>query len=274
MTNTMKKMLIILMLIILCSCENKKYRYSYHEDGSLNEKIEITNDSIPNGEYLAYYPSGNIRIKAHIDSGKMNGLKYYYHENGVLSAKINIVDDEYHGTYTSYHKNGNIDILSNYKHDLLYGESYFFFEADSGKIEEEFNHLIVHGEEIEVLYRKYNRKGEMVEESRHMKIYSNTDTLNLGDTSIVQVEMIHPRFHRMDVWLANYDEQFYCDSTTLDSIPAINHISKVPIIAQDTGVQYLRGYVSDYEVHDTDSGLVRVSSIYNYFEYEYYVLPK
>ncbi|HEX8017628.1 MAG TPA: hypothetical protein VF465_20545, partial [Flavobacterium sp.] len=59
----MKKTLLLIIVILNFSCNNKKFYKEFYPDGNLKLKIALENKGIRNGEFEEYYESGKLKGK-------------------------------------------------------------------------------------------------------------------------------------------------------------------------------------------------------------------
>ncbi|NME36743.1 MULTISPECIES: hypothetical protein [Fusobacterium] len=125
----MKKIQIILLSLILLSCETKeitKDKIEYKNDSvyikntdklytgklvdntnGIKIKVNIKKGKI-NGEYISVYENGNISVKTYYKDGKKDGEYVSYYEDGNIYSKCNYNMGKLNGKYISYYENGNV----------------------------------------------------------------------------------------------------------------------------------------------------------------------
>lgn len=86
-----------------------------------------------NGEFINYYPSGQLKNKQKYVNGQQIGESIHYFENGQIEAKCFFVKGKYHGESVGYHENGTLRYRKNYVNGKLNGEYIFYY--DNGQIE-------------------------------------------------------------------------------------------------------------------------------------------
>jgi uncharacterized protein len=143
----MNNYIVILIGIILFSCEQK--RVEYYPDGSLKTEF-LLKDGKREGEFMEYFLNGKLKQKCNYKNGKIDGIKEDYDSLGNLREKVRYIDGIENGEFTHY-KNGKIDIKGNFKNGKHFGiyTSYF----SNGKPE-----LIVN-------YYNENNEGDNVKQS-------------------------------------------------------------------------------------------------------------
>ena len=75
---------------------------------SLNNPIYLYKGNSFTGVVSHYYENGNIKIKANLIDGILNGLRVAYFENGNIERKDNIINNVIEGEYEAYYENGNL----------------------------------------------------------------------------------------------------------------------------------------------------------------------
>ncbi len=147
------KSLTITVVILLCSCDNKKVDFKagrkvfYNDDGIGISQIIDFNDyaqqegyyisfdttgsiqriqkytvGIPNGERLIFYSNGNLKSKTLFLNGKKNGVEYNFYENGLLESEIVWKGDTFTGSMREYDEKG-IQIFIHCKETEMYNYS-------------------------------------------------------------------------------------------------------------------------------------------------------
>lgn len=112
---------------------------SYHENGGIYQYLEVENGRA-HGFYKEWYPSGNLKIVAHILEGLgdvseicMNSWIFdkeclAFDENGQLMAKILYDKGDLSGLSTYYYPNGTIKKTTPYIKNILHGEEIYYDE--------------------------------------------------------------------------------------------------------------------------------------------------
>jgi len=123
----------------------------YYESDSLWITGKLANN-FKIGEWIEYYPSGNVMSKSNYDeSGKLDGPYVEYHENkqiktsGQFDSENNRIEDRSQaGTWIEYYSNGYIKCNKMFdQNGLLTGRYTDYFEGyNNGRIREtgEFGH--------------------------------------------------------------------------------------------------------------------------------------
>ena len=73
----------------------------------------------PEGEFLTYYESGQLKEKVIYKDGKKEGEGLWYYENGQLEEKVNYKEGEKNGEWLNYYDNGQLVRTRIYKDGKL-----------------------------------------------------------------------------------------------------------------------------------------------------------
>ncbi len=65
-------------------------------------------NGMKNGEFLLYYPNGNVEIFGHIESNKYTGKWYYFYPDGQLESEGYFKDDNAYLIWRWYYRNGSL----------------------------------------------------------------------------------------------------------------------------------------------------------------------
>ena len=148
-----KTLLVILLLIIGCSTplktdyeslvlrENRYYKefstelftgHVYNIDG-LEENIGFIKNGLFEGEYILFYPNGNVKEKSFFKYGWPEGEEILYHEYGKLKEINNWKNGRYHGPQIEYDDFGlgKIDVIHK-KNDEYHGYWIRYYTTTSG----------------------------------------------------------------------------------------------------------------------------------------------
>lgn len=150
---------------------NPKYKQSLRNGHAVNvERNEeeliteafIEKDGKKHGQYLSYYPDGNVKAECYYKegilhgpstvfgkdgdvlantwfiNGKRQGKSHWYHANGALYSLQRYLNDSWHGKQEYYYPNGTMKTLMNYSHGKLQGRCVLYNEK--GAIEREYEY--------------------------------------------------------------------------------------------------------------------------------------
>lgn len=149
------KLFLLLFAIISFSCGQKKYdsgRDLITKDGLIykigekepftgkvkgkanNKNIEYeVKNGLKNGEFILYFPNGNIEIKGKIVDGENEGEWNYYYPNRSLESQGNFKNDLVDGKWVWYFPNGNLKEEGKYVEGKREGEWLSYYN-DGGEL--------------------------------------------------------------------------------------------------------------------------------------------
>ena len=105
---------ILIVLLISCTSPNnlKEIPQDNQPDSTMLKGSKI--DGKKNGEWISYFPNGNIQSICHFNKGVPNGPIIVYNENGSTLYRGNFNNGDKVGEWIFYDSNGN-RIIKSYK---------------------------------------------------------------------------------------------------------------------------------------------------------------
>ncbi len=130
--------IVFLLSLILSggACVNKtnnqtlveEYVYIQYENG-IPKEIGILQDSVKQGLWIRFYPTGKADYISFYKDGKQTGPQRRFYENGRLASYHEMLQDLNHGKYTTYYNpNGRIASESYWINDTINGISTQYLE--------------------------------------------------------------------------------------------------------------------------------------------------
>ena len=92
-----------------------------YQDEEQNIKLGIIRQGLKEGEWLSFYPNGQLMTVGNMVRGKVNGISKAYWEDGKLMFILTYVDDVLHGSAEEYYKNGQLMEKGHYVNGQLDG---------------------------------------------------------------------------------------------------------------------------------------------------------
>ena len=169
-----------LSFFFLSGCNNNTVK-EYYESGELKAEYK-TKNGVRHGKCCYYYQNGNKEKTVCYINGKENGLYQEFYPNGKLKMEAYYKKGKQDGLLKVYFENGQLKIVNEFSS----GKNHYFFP--SGKTEME---AIVKNDST-VYYRKYNKKGEITEEFRSIHVIFDKDSVVLGDSILIRIEVSGP----------------------------------------------------------------------------------
>ncbi len=223
----------LIILVFLYSCKDVKKEY--YSNGELMVEVQFEDD-LMNGYYKEYYPDGSIKVESNYKDGKLDGNKILYYNNGQIEWEATydldivngifkkylsngtLIGESYFkngkqdGIIKSYHKNSNLESESEFKSGLLNGYFKSYFEDGSLSMD------AISRNDTTIYYREYDKDGILIDEYRSLLINSETDTINVNDTYLTELELEGPipsdtAFFSISVF--HYDNNFGSKETIL-----------------------------------------------------------
>jgi hypothetical protein len=180
---------VILLVILVYSCNQKLEKTRYFENGSVKERYLFQNkeDIKTNSNYdrLRYFENGNLKDFVTIRNGVEVGEYYEYYENGVIQSITPYKEGRKHGVEWLYTKKKELAEENFYLNDsiLITMKSYwekgnsinFYYYADGDTLEE-----------IGILV--FDNKNALKKEDSFYYYIDGSDSINLNDTYSLKIE--------------------------------------------------------------------------------------
>jgi antitoxin component YwqK of YwqJK toxin-antitoxin module len=169
----MKKFLIISLLFLVLSCEQKENvsRYKnkrnnisikYFPDGGIDSEVPyklVNGDTIIHGLAKLYYPNGKVKVEVFYKNGKKEGIQKGYYDSGSLEYIGKNKNGVHDCVWIYYHLNGNLKEYANWVEGKQFGLAKWYNE--SGQIRT-MNIIDFWGEVIYVI--SYDELGKKTQE--------------------------------------------------------------------------------------------------------------
>jgi hypothetical protein len=133
----------------------------YYEDKKVLSKEHYTNN-IKNGEFISYYPNGNIQITLWYNDGKKDSTLKAYYNDGKLQYTYDYVNDKINGYFREYFNNGNRKEIRLYERDSL------------------------------LFYEIFDSTGNFIKDYRKIVVECKSDTIKLGEAFKALIELKGP----------------------------------------------------------------------------------
>ncbi|KIC93538.1 tetratricopeptide repeat protein [Flavihumibacter solisilvae] len=103
--------------------------YYHYSGGKFTGKGKTTNNNETFvGDWIFYYPGGNIKSKGRFDSkGELDGPWEYYFANGDLKVQVSYTNGKQNGNEVYYYQNGQVSSRAGYQNDNLEAEGTRYF---------------------------------------------------------------------------------------------------------------------------------------------------
>lgn len=125
---------------------------------------------IGEGEYISYYPNGELHSKGFNKNNLREGVWSIWYYSGKLGNKLNYKQNKLDGLFITYYENGQIMFIGNYKEDAQIGLWKEYYEK--GNLKSEGNYC----EDIAPVFLNYDNIDSLIIEYPNLiddKIFLN-----------------------------------------------------------------------------------------------------
>jgi antitoxin component YwqK of YwqJK toxin-antitoxin module len=262
-----------MLLFIGCNSNAKNKKVEYYNSGAVKSISEYL-DTLKHGESIEYFENGNYECISQWKYGKLEGETMFYTDKGDLFAIVHYKNGLKNGSCIDfYDSNGNVRSKANYRKDLLHGTVIQYFEKDSGKVMARMDYINYQGKQKSYGGIWYDNYGNVLKETRRVSVTSIRDTVSFSENMNLCIELLMPRFDSTVFIVGNYDEEFYIkDSSSLDTLSALNHKYQLSVKPLKKGENYIRGYAKNWRlIERNELETVTEEVLPIYFEHSYYV---
>lgn len=209
----------------LCLISCKENIEEYYPDGSIKISIQTDENGIPDGEYLEYYNSGEIKVKGVYKKGMINDTVYYFYENGKLKEKGIMKDKEKYGWWDLYNPN---EILINKTE---------YYSVNNKKYRNQWIDFKENGDTI-------------FSSSNFYKLYV-PDTLSLGK-NVGKIKYYSSSKFEKNFYEISIDNQISETRIDRDTFPQEQDITRFGIYAHKTGFKEIKGSIIEtiFEINE------------------------
>ena len=197
------KLIGIVVITLLFSCDNIRYVKEYHDNGQLSFEGAYDEKNNEVGIHKWYNQKGIIKQQTDFrDNNEV--IISYYHETGELKSVAhysNYKDNV--AIYREYYKTGELLFKGNYEDDSRVGDAYWYY--NNGKLKAIANYIKDDKEPI--YYEEYDSLGVIINVIR--KVYLNfPDTIKAGEVfkGSVSVEGSLPEEDSLGVFVVYSNE--------------------------------------------------------------------
>lgn len=299
--STTESVLLSLLLtsLLMASCvneEKKQYERRKLKNGNYI-LAEIKNGAV-NGRIIIYSPTGKIKSIQHLKSGALegyaygfdeegrvrkvdfytrgwhNGHAYEFYENCQLASIRNYENDKETGTAWTFYSTGEIKTRVELVNGLVKGDFLVFFKNPPNSLQRRIQYFIVNGKQFINGDITYNRSGHIVKQTDILEMQFDKSTYHLDDNIRLTIKITGPKLNKVSVTLASFDSTFRKTNSAPERIfYGKNHIAMIIIKPEHKGINYVRGYVTDYDSipADVKGGIYQTKEKNIYFQRSYIV---
>ncbi len=116
-------------------------------------------DSVLQGLWRSYYPSGHIQSAVTYDDGLVDGTALFYYDDAAhtVKAEVQFDDDVLDGDYKEFYSNGRLKAQLTTDDGLFDGEATYYYRNGQVKIEGRYKNGLRHGK-----WKHYTKAGELL----------------------------------------------------------------------------------------------------------------
>ncbi|TAJ06870.1 DUF3352 domain-containing protein [Marinilabiliaceae bacterium JC017] len=116
-------------------------------------------DSLLQGLWRTYYPTGNIRAAVPYDDGKVEGTAVFYYDDNdhTVKAEVDFEEDVLDGSYKEYYSNGRTKAELTANEGVFHGEGLYYYRNGQVKIEGKYKKGKRNGK-----WKHYTKAGELI----------------------------------------------------------------------------------------------------------------
>lgn len=242
---------LILLLFSTCGEKDKMYHRWLHLKNGGKVKIGMLGQ-YANGRAIAFDKAGNIvGIDYHNDNTK-TGNAYLFYANGNVQKIITYTEGHETGPQYNFYRDG---ALSNIRHCIdgkTSGQLLQFYQRPRNRLESRVSYSIVRGKEWQNGYITYDTAGAVTERRQWLRLAFDQPVYRLQDSVGMTVTVLGPRQKLVKAQVGPFDAVFSGYGTVAErTFYGRNHMVQVKVKPERKGLNYVRGYVSDYRVIPT-----------------------
>jgi antitoxin component YwqK of YwqJK toxin-antitoxin module len=205
----------------------------YSEKGVLEEEVTYSN-GIKSGITKDYFSNGQLYWEVNYVDGKYDGVYKEYSEKGILILEGEYKKGREDGLIKAYFENGKLKSITPYKKGITDGEFKEYYESGQLLMEATYEN------DKPIFYKKYNEKGDLINEYRKIQIIPLSDTIiTTGEILKASIKVFGPK-ETMKVTAGLID---YIPRKPVDKLPEIKSINGEAIfeekIMKKKGTYYL-----------------------------------
>jgi antitoxin component YwqK of YwqJK toxin-antitoxin module len=263
----------LLLASLLPGCrtkETKHYQVERFPDGS-TVREEVKNGAA-NGRTVGYFPTGEIhyilyrrdgavvgpaygfdqlgrvrRIDYYVQ-GWRTGRVYEFYENGVLASCCTYANDKKAGMEYTFYPHGGLKTKGHYVKGEASGNFFVFYKSPANRVRICYQYCLVRGKPVINSERYYTPTGALSKQVDVLSIMLDKPVYQLRDTVTMVLTLHGPRFPHISATVAPFDAGFNGNDTTAGQLVYGRHqVVRVQVRPQHVGLNYVRGYVSDYD---------------------------
>jgi hypothetical protein len=259
---------------VVISCNGEKHEKIYYESGKIKSEYYKNKQGKLNGVMINYYENGDTMTIKTWENGVQVGKELEYYKNNKIKAEFIFEKGKPNGEFIIYYISGNINTTGKLINDKISGTLLDYYDSKDKKVLKKTNYINFHDTERLVGWVEYNEDGTVKNEESRIILKPLADTVSLGDSVVIKIELTVPRYDSTYFFVGNFGDKFYMNKTPkIDTFYSKNHSILFKEIATRKGVNYIRGGAKNYGIlppsKEGNRREIRRPEVY--FEYKYLV---
>lgn len=91
------------------------------DENGFVEQFYVDEEDVRQGDYISFYPEGNVCMKCSFQDGLIEGVCEVYHKNQALYTRYTCHENRFDGLYEQFYEDGKPAIRCFYKKGVLDG---------------------------------------------------------------------------------------------------------------------------------------------------------
>lgn len=246
---------------------------AYRPNGEIAAIMHVR-DSVLTGPTYSFYPGGQVAQITPYTRGFLHGVEYRFSEQGTLQSTETYVEDEKTGLACGYYPTGSLRYRATWWRGQARGEYLDFYKVPANQVRRRTTYVLVRGKQWANGYDEYSPAGVLTKRVDQVSATFNKPRYTLRDTVVLTLQLLGPQFPRLKATITDTDSLFNGPATAASQV-VYGHggVIQVHVRPSQAGVNYVRGYVTDYD----SSASVRQGVQYQmkekdiYFQQRYWV---
>jgi hypothetical protein len=220
---------------------------AYAPTGKIDAIMHVQ-DSVLTGNTYSFYRNGKVAQITPYARGYMQGRVYQFYESGALRSRETYIEDEKTGPARGYYRSGSLQYAVTFWRGQATGDYTYFYKMPPNRVRRRAMYVLVRGKQWENGHVDYSPTGTVIQRVDQVEATLDQDRYALSDTVRLTLRLYGPRFSHVKATIADFDSLFNGNDTTAGRVVyGRKGIMQVRLRPLHTGLNYVRGYVTDYD---------------------------